>query len=119
MNDGREPVGSVMLKEFSGKASKTPRGLLRSLRVSSLALVMVVVTFKFSNPWILGLEVEVQTIKPGVAEIAIAEVTRATREQRREEENIVKTFEEMAAIDSGTEGPGFWQVRSVVDIGTS
>ena len=45
---------------------------------------MVVVTFGFSNPWTLGLKVEVQTVKPGVAEIAIAEATRVTRVMREE-----------------------------------
>jgi len=77
-------MGSVMLKVFSGKESKTPRGSLRSLRVSSPVLVMVVVTLKFSNPYTSGLEVEVQTVKPGVAETATAEATRAMREERRE-----------------------------------
>ena len=38
--------------------------------------------------------VEVQTVKHGAAETAAAEATRATREERREEENIVETFEE-------------------------
>jgi len=44
------------------------------------------------------LEDEVQTVKPGAAETATAEATRAMREERREEENIVKTFEETTAM---------------------
>ena len=80
-----------MVKEFSGNGFKTPRGSLRSLRVSSPVLVTVVVTFKFSNPSTLTVGVEVLSVKPGAAETATAEATRATREARREEENIVVT----------------------------
>ena len=94
MNDGREPVGSVMLKVFSGKEFKGPRGSLRSLRVSSPVLAMVAVTFKFSNPWVSALRVEVQTVKPGAAETAIAEATRVMREKWRGRESIVKALEE-------------------------
>jgi hypothetical protein len=79
----------VILKLSSGKELKTPRGSLRSLRVSSPVLVMVVVTFKFSNPSTLTLGVDALTVKPGAAETATAEATRATKEARREEENIV------------------------------
>jgi len=78
-----------MLKEFSEKEFKTPRGSLRSLRVSSPVLMTVVVTFKFSNPSTLRLEVGVLMTNPGAADTATAEATRATREARREEENIV------------------------------
>ena len=94
MNDGREPAASVMLKEFSGKESKTPRGSLRSFRVSSPVLRTVVVTFKFSNPSTLALEVEVQTVKSGVAEATMAEATRATRE----ENSIVRFNQDNPAI---------------------
>ena len=89
-----------MLKLFSGKGFKTPRGSLRSLRVSSPVLVTVVVTFKFSNPSTLRLGVEVLTVKPGAAETTIAEATRATREARREEENIVMKV--VKAVDDAT-----------------
>ena len=100
LNSGREPAPSVMLKEFSGKEFKTPRGSLRSLRVSSPVLMTVVVTFKFSNPSTLTLEVEVLTVKPGAAETATAEATRATREAWREEENIV--MKAVKAVDETT-----------------
>ena len=73
-----------MLKVFSGNECKTLRGSLRSFRVSSPVLTTVVVTLKFSNPWTSALAVEVQTVKPGVAETAIAEATRAMRDERRE-----------------------------------
>ena len=89
LNDGPEPVASVILKVFSGKVLKTPRGSLRSLRVWSPVLVTVAVTLKFPSPSTLSLGIDVVTVKPGVAETAIAEATRATREARREEENIV------------------------------
>jgi len=79
-----------MLKLFSGKVFKTPRGSLRSLRVSSPELIMVVVTFRFINPSTLALGVDVLTVRPGAAETATAEATRATRKAGREEENIVK-----------------------------
>ena len=77
-----------MEKEFSGKEFRTPRGSLSSLSVSSPVLVMVVVTFRFSNPSTSTLGIEVLRVKPGVAETAIAEAPKATREVRREEENI-------------------------------
>ena len=80
MNDGREPVGLVMLKVFSGKEVKSPRGSLRSFRVSSPVLAMVVVTFKFSNPSTSTSGVQVQTVKPGVAETAMAEAVRVMME---------------------------------------
>ena len=80
-----------MVKEFSGKGFRTPRGSLRSLRVSSPVLVTVVVTFRFCNPSTLALGVEVLRDSPGAAETATAEAMRATREARREEENIVVT----------------------------
>ena len=81
---------SVMLKLFSGKVSKTPRGSLRSLRVSSPVLIMVVVTFRFINPSTLALGVDVLTVRPGAAETTTTEATRAAREAGREEENIVR-----------------------------
>jgi len=89
-----------MVKEFSGKELKTPRGSLRSLRVSSPVLVTVVVTFKFSNPSTSTLGVEVLRVRPGAAETAIAEATRAAREARREEENIL--VKAVKAIDEAT-----------------
>ena len=89
LNDGLEPVGSVIVKEFSGKEFKAPRGSLRSLRVSSPMLIIVVVTFKFSNPSMLTLGVEVLRVRPGMAETATTKVTREMREARRMEENIV------------------------------
>ena len=72
LNEGRDPVPLVMLKVFSGKGLKTPRGSLRSLRVSSPVLVTVAVTFKYSNPstWTLG--TDALTVRPGVAETASA-----------------------------------------------
>ena len=69
-----------MLKVFSGKGLKAPRGSLRSFRVSSPVLVTVVVTFKFSNPSTWGLGTDVLTDKPGPAETATAVATRATKE---------------------------------------
>jgi len=84
-----------MVKEFSGKWFKDPRGSLSSLRVSLPVLTMVVVTFKFSNPSTSGLGVEVLmvTLGPpgaaGAAEVATAEAIMAMREARRKEENIV------------------------------
>ena len=91
----------MILNVSSGKVFKTPRGSLRSLRVWSPVLVTVVVTFKFSNPSTLALEVEVLTVNPGPAETATAEATRATREARREEENIsVKVLEVIDGEDS-------------------
>ena len=100
LNDGEEPAASVTTKEFSGKVLKTPRGSLRSLRVLSPVLVTVVVTFRFSNPSTLMLEVEVLTVKPGAAETATAETTRAARETRREEDNISTTA--VKAVDEAT-----------------
>jgi len=79
----------VIMKEFSGKGSKTPRGSLRSLRDSLPVLMMVVVTFKFSSPSKSTLGVEVLTDKLGAAETATAEATRVVREAQREKENIV------------------------------
>jgi len=84
-----------MVKEFSGKGFKAPRGSLRSLRVSPPVFTMVVVTFKFFNPSTLVFEVRVLTVtlgmpeRAGAAETAIAEATRAMREARMEEENMV------------------------------
>jgi len=90
-----------MVKEFSGKESKTPRGSLRSLRVSSPVLVMVVVTFRFSNPSTSTLGVEILRDKPGVAETAAAEATRATSEAQMEEENIaIRTVEAIGEATS-------------------
>ena len=77
-----------MLKEFLGKETKTPWGSLRSFRVLSPVLAMVVGTFRFSNPWTLGLKVKVQTVKLGAAKMVTAEVTRAIREEWREEETL-------------------------------
>jgi len=93
----------VTVKEFSGKEFKTPRGSLRSLRVPSPVLVTVVVTFKFCNPSTLTVGVVVLRVKPGAAETAIAETTRARRE-----ENIVRKVVVMnvvsavKAIEEGT-----------------
>src|SRR5882757_6867038 len=89
LNEGREPLASVMVKLSSGKESKTPRGSWRSLRVSSPVLVMVVVTLRS-----LAFGAETLRDKPGAAGLGAAETmaaaaTRATREARREEENIV------------------------------
>ena len=85
MNDRPELAELVMLKEFSGNVLKTPRGSLRSLRVSSPVLVTVAVTFKFTSPLTLTLGVETLTAKPGVAKMQTAEATRATRGAWREE----------------------------------
>ena len=86
-----------MVKEFSGKEFKTPRGSLRSLRVSSPMLVMVVVTFRFSNPTTSALGVEILRDKPGAAETATAEATREI--SKAEEENIVvKTIREAISL---------------------
>ena len=83
-----------MVKEFSGKESKTPRGSLRSLRVSSPVLVMVVVTFRFSSPSTLAFGVEILRDKLGAAETMAVEATSATSEARREEENIAMKITE-------------------------
>ena len=90
VEQGREPVASVMLKLFSGKVSKTPRGSLRSLRVSSPVLVVVVVTFRFPNPSTLALGIDALTVRPGAADMATTEATRATREAWREENILTK-----------------------------
>ena len=90
----------MTVKVFSGKEFKTPRGSLRSLRVSSPVLVTVVVTFKFCNPSTLALGVVVLRVKPGAAETATAEATRARREARREEENIVRKVVVMNVVNA-------------------
>ena len=89
-----------MLKVFSGKVLKTPRGSLRSLRIWSPVFVTVAVTFKFPNPSTLSLGVDVLTVKPGAADTTIAEATKATREARKEEENIAVSV--LEAIDEAT-----------------
>ena len=98
-------MGSVMVKEFSGKEFKAPRGSLRSLRVSAPVLTIVVVTFRFPNPSTLTLGVDVLMVTlgapetAGAAETVTAEATRATREARREEVNIVvKSVEEATTM---------------------
>ena len=77
LNEGLEPVESMIVKVFSGKEFKAPRGSLRSFRVLPPVLVTVVVTFKFSSPltWTLG--IDVLTVKPGAAEMAAAETATA------------------------------------------
>ena len=105
-NDGREPAGLAMLKVFSGKVLKTPRGSLRSLRVPSPVLVTVVVTFRFSNPLTLTSGVEVLRVRLGVAETEAAEAMRATREAHREEESIVVRAVNLAVGNLGPKGPG-------------
>ena len=82
LKDGRELEGPVMLKELAGNESRTPRGSLRSLRVSSPVLTTVTVTLRFSNPSALRLEVDVLTVKLGVVEIADATETAATYAMR-------------------------------------
>ena len=93
-----------MLKVSSGNELKAPRGSLRSFRVSSPVLVMVVVTFKFSNPSTRTLGTEVLMVRPGVAETATTEAMRAMKEARREEENIVtkvvNAVDEMTPIEA-------------------
>ena len=96
-----------MVKEFSGKESKTPRGSLRSLRVSSPVLVMVVVTFRFSNPSTLALGVEILRDKLGAAETTAVEAMRATSEARREEENIAMKIAEVVG-EAGSLEPWNW-----------
>ena len=67
-------------------------------------LVTVVVTFRFSNPSTLMLGVEVLTVKPGVAETATVEATRAMRRLQREWESIVMAGGEanpMASLATG------------------
>jgi len=84
-----------MMKVFSGKEFKGPRGSLSSLRVSSPVLMTVVVTFMFFDPPALSLGAEVLTVTLGLPEMAgavetmTAYATSAMREARREEENIV------------------------------
>ena len=87
-------MASVMVKVFSGKELRTPRGSLRSLRVSPPVLAMVVVTLRFSNPSTLALGDEDLTVRLGVetagaAETVTAEETRAAKKAQREGENIV------------------------------
>jgi len=104
-NDGREPTGLAMLKVFSGKVFKTPRGSLRSFRVTSPVLVTVVVTFRFSNPLTLTSDVEVLRVRLREAETEAAEAMRAMREARREEENIV--VEAVKGVETlGLKDPG-------------
>jgi len=84
-----------MVKVFSGKEFKDPRGSLSNLRVSPPSLVMVVITFKFFDPSPLMWGAEVLTVTLGTPETAgapetmTADAMRATREARREEKNIV------------------------------
>jgi len=95
-----------MVKEFSGKELKTPRGSLRSLTGFLPVFATVVMTFVFSDPP----PSESRTVKStstaaaGAAETATAEATRATREARREEENIVvkvmKRAEEATSMEA-------------------
>ena len=107
VNAGREPEESVMVKEFSGKGLKTPRGSLSNLRVSSPVLVMIVVIFRFSNPSTSTLGVEILRDKPGAAETTAAEATRAKREARRGEESIA--MKTVKAIGEATSlGPWGW-----------
>lgn len=87
-----------MRKLFSGNGCRTPRGSFRSLRVSSPALVMVVMTFNFSNPSTSTLGVEVLTVKLGAATTAAAEATRAIRVARMEGGDIA-----MQAADAADE----------------
>jgi len=112
-----------MLKVFSGKVFKTPRGSLRSLRVWSPVLVTVAVTFKFPNPSTLLLWVEATTVKPGPAETTAAEATRATREARMEEDSIVakvlKVVDEAAPTRPGNNKPGLNSLRVPVPHGWS
>ena len=89
LNNGPEPAGSVIVKVFSGKVFKTPRGSLRSLRDSSPVLVTVVMTFRFSSPLTSTLGVEVLRLRLGTAETETAEAVRTTREAQREKENII------------------------------
>jgi hypothetical protein len=91
-----------MLKQFSGKGSKTPRGSLRSLSDWSPVLVTIVVTFKFSNPSTFVLGVEVLTVKLGAAETAMEEATRATREAWREEEEENIVMKAVKVVDETT-----------------
>jgi len=77
-----------MVKVFSGKGFKAPRGSLRSLSISSPLLVMVVVTFKFSNPSTLTLGVEALRVRLGAAVTTTAEATKAKMETERDEEYI-------------------------------
>jgi len=83
-----------MVNEFSGKESKTPRGSLRSLRVPSPVLIMVVVTFRFSTPSTLALGVEVLTVKPGAAETTTAEAARTSREEKSIAAKAVRAADE-------------------------
>jgi len=96
-----------MVKLFSGKVLKTPRGSLRSFRVSSPVLEMVVVTFRLSNPSTLALGTDALTVRPGVAETATAEATRRTREARREEENIVVKVVKTVGAMTPMKPPGY------------
>ena len=91
-----------MVKVFSGKEFKAPRGSLRSLRVSSPVLVMVVMTLKFSSPSTLTSGVEALIVRLGVAETTTANATTVKTEGLREEENIVVK----AVGISGLKGPG-------------
>jgi len=50
--------------------------------------MIVVVTFRFSNPSILALWVEILRFRLGVAETATAKAVRTTRKVRREENSI-------------------------------
>jgi hypothetical protein len=89
-----------MLKVFSGKESKTPRGSLRRLSVWLPVLITIVVTIKFPNPSTLTWGVEVLMVKLGEAETAKAKATRTMREARRKEKRIVRKAVE--AVDERT-----------------
>lgn len=86
-----------MVKVSSGEGSKIPRGSFRSVSVLSPAFATVVVTFKVSGPSMLRREIEILTSNnvggsaevAGAAHTATTETARATRETRRQEENMV------------------------------
>ena len=69
MNNGLAPAWLVMVKVSVGKVSKTPRGVFRSLRVSSPVLMTVVVTSKLPHLRLTSrLGVESLTTKPRVVD---------------------------------------------------
>lgn len=71
------------------KASSV-RGTMLDLEAESESVETAVVTFKFSNPLTLALEIEVLRVKLSAAETAITEAMKMTREAWRGEDIVVQ-----------------------------
>ena len=101
---GLAPSSVVTAKVLVGKECRALWGSLRSLGVSSPVLVMVVTTFRFSTLLaVVGLVM--LSARLGAAKTAVAATARATNEDRRELENMLRTEGE-AECNSNDPGPG-------------